>query len=140
MLRNVLTHNRVATGYGQPPNTYYDWTLGPVGQKEMHYALPAEMEARLRIEMFSNDVTKSLYRNDADPEGLAPDAGKSILTNFLVKQFHELEDALKPDLSRMSDFDFSPFPHCLDDFSCFTAKTIKARGPMTFLVKSSSPS
>ena len=97
-----LTTRRVSTGYGQPPTTLYDWTLAPTGPIESSFRLPTEVEGRLLIEKFSNNVTKALYSNIADPVGLANENERSVLTTFLQREYEDLELKLKADESCMS--------------------------------------
>lgn len=86
----------VATGYGLPPTTLYDWTLSPpvhsVEAKSLR--LPDEIVARLRIEKFCNKVTHRLYSNDRDPVGLASEDQRTTMTSFLAKDFEDLEAQL----------------------------------------------
>ena len=95
---------RVATGYGQPPPTVYDWTLAPAGMRESGFKLPDEMDARLRIEIFSDKVTKALYSNPSDPVGLAVHEQKSMLVNLLTRDLEELEQSVKSDMPGMSHY------------------------------------
>lgn len=85
----------VATGYGQPPATHYDWTLAPHGLKEGSFKLPEEAEARLLIERFCNKVTQILYSNDSDPVGLPSDTERSNMMRFLANDLQELQATLK---------------------------------------------
>ena len=90
---------RVATGYGQPPSTVYDWTLAPYGSNEANFKLHEDVEAILLIERFCNRVTKALYSNHLDSVGLVDDAQRSILMAFLVKDYQDLEEKLRPSTS-----------------------------------------
>ena len=94
---------RVATGYGQPPSTFYDWTLSPSGPNESSFKLPADVEGRLQIEVFSNKVTKFLYSNRLDPVGLASDSERSSFTRYLVRDLEDLEQKLKAHNSGMME-------------------------------------
>ena len=85
----------MATGYGQPPSTVYDWTLDPLGFDEANFKLPPEAERRILIERFCNKVTKTLYSNRLDPVGLADDAHRSVLTTLLARELEELEQKLR---------------------------------------------
>ncbi|KAL6714160.1 hypothetical protein ACLMJK_008654 [Lecanora helva] len=85
------TAQRVATGYGQPPSTFYDWTLTQASAFEEGFRLPPNSEGRLLIEKFCNKVTKALYSNYADPVGLAKDSERSVLTRFLARDYEYLE-------------------------------------------------
>ncbi|KAI4122738.1 MAG: hypothetical protein LQ347_006407, partial [Umbilicaria vellea] len=95
---NVVAQ-RVATGYGQPPSTYYDWSLITTNTSDANCKFPAEIEARLLIERFSDKVTRSLYSNRSDAVGLVDDAQRSILTTFLARDLEELEQKLQPSIS-----------------------------------------
>ena len=105
---------RVATGYGQPPSTFYDWTLAPFGVFEPGFILPKDAQNRLLIERFNNKVTEALYRNRSDPVGLASDEERSTLTKFLAQDYDEVERSLQiPDsctyhLQRGSFFQIHP--------------------------------
>ena len=90
-----LTYNRVATGYGQPPSTFYDWTLSQPDDGEDGFRLPPDAEGRLLIEKFSNKVTKALYSNPSDPVGLVKDNERSVLTRFLARDYELLEQTLQ---------------------------------------------
>ena len=83
----------VATGYGLPPATLYDWTLSPPidSMEAKSLRLPDEIEARLRIEKFCDKVTKRLYGNDRDPVGLAGEEQRAVTASFLARDFDELE-------------------------------------------------
>ncbi|KAL9099774.1 MAG: hypothetical protein Q9163_004773 [Psora crenata] len=89
------TYQRVATGYGQPPSTFYDWTLTPSGVFEPGFILPNDAQNRLMIERFSSKVTEALYRNYSDPVGLASEEERSTLTKFLAQDYEELERRLQ---------------------------------------------
>ena len=80
---------RVSTGYGQPPTTFYDWTLEPSGAVPAGFILPKDAQNRLLIERLSSRITQSLYRNDSDPVGLASEETRRAFTNIFV---HELKD------------------------------------------------
>ena len=90
---------RVSTGYGQPPGTLYDFTLAPTGPVDSSFRLPTEVEGRLLIERFSNNVTKALYSNPSDPVGLVNENERSVLTMFLQREYEDLEQKLKIDQS-----------------------------------------
>ncbi|MCJ1476255.1 hypothetical protein MMC13_004921 [Lambiella insularis] len=98
---NVVAQ-RVSTGYGLPTATLYDSTLGPSAMKDSGFDLPDDVDARLRIEIFSDKVTKALYRNPTDPVGLADPKGKSTIMSLLNAEFEELKDNLMPHLTPMN--------------------------------------
>ena len=107
MLIKKLIVLRVATGYGQPPSTVYDWTFNPSGLNEPSFKLPSDIERRLLIERFCNKVTKALYSNRLDPVGLIDDAQRSVLTSFLAREFEDLEERLATEMSCMSVINYS---------------------------------
>ena len=98
----MLKSLRVSTGYGQPPTTFYDWTLSPSGPNESSFKLPPEAESRLLIERFSNNVTKALYSNPLDPVGLANENARSVFTSLLQREIEDLEVKLGAEESRMT--------------------------------------
>jgi hypothetical protein len=86
----------VATGYGQPPCTLFDWTLGGGEVVDHNFKLPQDIETRLEIEKLSDKMTKTLYNNRRDPVGLSSDQERATLVSFLARDLEELEDRLKP--------------------------------------------
>ncbi|PWY73755.1 C6 transcription factor [Aspergillus sclerotioniger CBS 115572] len=90
-----IVAQRVATGYGQPPSTVYDWTLSSNESMDPNFRLPHDIRPRLEIEKFCDKVTKSLYTNRRDPVGLCSDQERSTLISFLSRDFDELENQLK---------------------------------------------
>lgn len=92
-----LNVKRVATGYGQPPSTFYDWTLAPSGAHEPSFRLSDDVYGRLLIEKFSNKVTKALYSNRLDPVGLVSDDERSVHTTFLSREYEDLQQKLQLD-------------------------------------------
>ena len=87
----------MATGYGQPPSTFYDWTLAPSGAHEPNFKLTDDVNGRLLIERFSNKVTKALYSNRLDPVGLVSDRERLVHTTFLAREYEDLEQKLQLD-------------------------------------------
>ncbi|KAL8810342.1 MAG: hypothetical protein Q9200_002662 [Gallowayella weberi] len=94
-----MVSQRVATGYGQPPSTVYDWALVPSVSSGGNYQLPEEVEIRLSIERFCNKVTRSFYTNRMDPVGLVSDEQRALMSDFLAHDFEEIESQLKPGTS-----------------------------------------
>ncbi|GMG07653.1 unnamed protein product [Aspergillus oryzae] len=94
---------QVATGYGQPPSTLYDWTLSSESL-DPNYKLPEGIRARLQIEKFCDQVTRALYTNHRDPVGLCNDQERSTLISFFSRDFDELESQLK------AQNDCEPYP------------------------------
>ncbi|GAB1206626.1 hypothetical protein APSETT445_005316 [Aspergillus pseudonomiae] len=89
-----IVAQRVATGYGQPPSTLYDWTLSSESL-DPNYKLPEGIRARLQIEKLCDKVTRALYINHRDPVGLCNDQERSTLISFFSRDFDELESQLK---------------------------------------------
>lgn len=82
----------MATGYGQPPSTFYDWTLEPSGAiVDPGFELPKAARNRLLIERFSSRVTEALYRNHSDPVGLASDDNRSTFVKMLSRDYEDVE-------------------------------------------------
>lgn len=86
----------VATGYGQPPCTWYDWTLSSQESMDANFKLPESIRHRLDIEKFCDKVTKALYTNRRDPVGLCSSQERSTLTSLLSRDLDDLETQLKP--------------------------------------------
>ena len=64
---------------------------------ESGFKLPAAMDARLRIEMIADKVTRSLYSTADDPVGLAGAAEKAAVTALLERELAACEQGLSPD-------------------------------------------
>lgn len=90
-MASVANRRRVATGYGQPPCTLYDWTLSSSDTIDPNFKLPESIKPRLEIERFCDKVTKLLYANRRDPVGLSSDQERSSLISFLSRDFDDLE-------------------------------------------------
>ncbi|KAL2812860.1 hypothetical protein BJX63DRAFT_421565 [Aspergillus granulosus] len=91
-----IVAQRVATGYGQPPCTLYDWTLSSQESMDPNFKLPESIRHRLEIEKFCDKVTKALYTNRRDPVGLCSSQERSTLTSLLSRDLDELETQLQP--------------------------------------------
>jgi hypothetical protein len=90
-----LTNVRVATGYGQPSNVLYDWTLSSKAAKsDTNFALPSAIDDHLRIERFAEKVSSTLYSNRQDPVGLACDGERHAYVRFLASEFADLEEEI----------------------------------------------
>ena len=95
-----IVAQRIATAYGQPPLTTYDWTLGPKPiENNPSYELPAPILNRLLIEKFVDRVTRALYMNDKDPVGLTNDKDRGQFIRLLLDNLDHLEDQLRKDAS-----------------------------------------
>ena len=92
----------MATGYGQPPSTLFDWTLSSTGSStDPNFWLPPEIKTRLDIEKFCDKVSKSLYINHRDPVGLLSDEERFVMSSILSRDFEDLDGQLKSDESCM---------------------------------------
>ncbi|KAM0112767.1 hypothetical protein ACP6JB_001505 [Aspergillus fumigatus] len=100
---SALTDSSVATGYGQPPSTLYDWTLSASGSVDPNFKLPEDIRRRLDVEIFCDKVTKTLYTNRRDPVGLCSDQERSTLISFLSRDFDDLEDQVKSRTDAITD-------------------------------------
>ncbi|KAJ5114678.1 transcriptional regulator family: Fungal Specific TF [Penicillium alfredii] len=86
---NIVAQN-VATGYGQPPSTIYDWALEPASLKDADYRLPDDLAIRLRIEKFCDRVTKALYSSKPEPAEFIS-AEKLVVVQILESELREME-------------------------------------------------
>jgi len=98
-----MVSQRIATAYGQPAQTVYDWTLGPKPiESNPNYELPAEIYSRLQIERFADRVSKTIYTNTGDPVGLRDDHTRSELVKLMNAELNELERKLESEQSESS--------------------------------------
>ncbi|KAL5337557.1 hypothetical protein BJX70DRAFT_231719 [Aspergillus crustosus] len=86
---NIVAQN-VATGYGQPPGTIYDWALEPGSLRDADYHPPDDLRTRLRIEKFCDRVTKSLYSSRPDPAEFIS-SEKLLIVQLLENELKEME-------------------------------------------------
>lgn len=91
----------MATGYGQPPSTIYDWALEPASLKDADYRLPDDLHIRLRIEKFCDRVTKSLYSSKPEPADFIS-TEKLVIAQVLESELREMEVQFGRDISRSS--------------------------------------
>ncbi|KAL4936060.1 hypothetical protein BDV06DRAFT_205763 [Aspergillus oleicola] len=98
-----IVAQRVATGYGQPPSTLYDWTLSSQESMDPNFKLPDNIRHRLDIEKFCDKVTRALYTNRQDPVGLCGSQERSTLTSLFSRDLDELETQLKPHNDYITD-------------------------------------
>ncbi|KAJ5247648.1 hypothetical protein N7468_002631 [Penicillium chermesinum] len=97
---NIVAQN-VATGYGQPPSTMYDWALEPASLKDADYRLPDELAVRLRIEKFCDRVTKALYSSKPEPvEFISPE--KLIIIQILENELRDMEVEFRETISAIN--------------------------------------
>ncbi|ERF76850.1 hypothetical protein EPUS_07640 [Endocarpon pusillum Z07020] len=90
-----IVAQRVATGYGQPANTLYDWTLSSkAANTDSNFTLPSPVADHLRIERFSQKVSSTLYSNRQNPVGLASDTERQAYVNLLASDFADLEEEI----------------------------------------------
>lgn len=97
---NIVAQN-VATGYGQPPSTIYDWALEPASLKDADYRLPTDLTIRLRIEKFCDRVTKALYSSKPEP-GEFISAEKLVIVQILESELREMEVEFGRDISAIN--------------------------------------
>lgn len=86
----LLTHDSVATGYGQPPGTIYDWALEPASLRDADYHLPEDLRIRLRVEKFCDRVTRALYSSKPEPTEFIS-AEKLLIVQLLESELREME-------------------------------------------------
>lgn len=94
---------RVATAYGQPANTLYDWTLASKPDADESFRLPAAILNPLLIEQFIDKVSKTLYTNRHDPVGLGADHERTTYVSFLSEDFEDLQERLRSDSSPITN-------------------------------------
>ncbi|KAJ5650964.1 transcriptional regulator family: Fungal Specific TF [Penicillium longicatenatum] len=97
---NMVAQN-VATGYGQPPSTMYDWALEPGSLKDADYHLPPELAIRLRIEKFCDRVTKALYSSKPDP-GEFTSREKLVVVQILESELRDMEVEFGQEISAIN--------------------------------------
>jgi hypothetical protein len=90
----------VATSYGQPPSTIYDWALEPASLKDADYHLPENLAIRLRIEKFCDRVAKSLYSSKPEPAEFVS-AEKLVIVQILESELKEMELQFGQEISGM---------------------------------------
>ncbi|KAF4769229.1 hypothetical protein HAV15_008951 [Penicillium sp. str.  len=86
---NIVAQN-VATGYGQPPSTIYDWALEPASLRDADYRLPDDLATRLRIEKFCDRVTKALYSSKPEPAEFIS-ADKLVVVQVLESELRDMD-------------------------------------------------
>lgn len=97
----MFTHSSsVATGYGQPSSTIYDWAMEPPSLKDADYHLPGDLAIRLRIEKFCDRVTKALYSSKPEP-GEFTSTEKLVIVQILESELREMEVEFGRDISGM---------------------------------------
>ncbi|OQD80904.1 hypothetical protein PENANT_c031G02739 [Penicillium antarcticum] len=97
---NIVAQN-VATGYGQPPSTIYDWALEPASLRDADYRLPQDLAIRLRIEKFCDRVTKALYSSKPEPAEFVS-ADKLVVVQILESELREMEVEFGRDISAIN--------------------------------------
>ncbi|KAJ5894996.1 hypothetical protein N7495_006687 [Penicillium taxi] len=97
---NIVAQN-VATGYGQPPSTIYDWALEPASLKDADYHLPDDLAIRLRIEKFCDRVTKSLYSSKPEQAEFIS-VEKLVLVQILESELREMEVEFGQEISAIN--------------------------------------
>ncbi|PLB39289.1 transcription factor domain-containing protein [Aspergillus candidus] len=97
---NIVAQN-VATGYGQPPGTIYDWALEPASLRDADYSPPEDLQTRLRIEKFCDRVTKSLYSSKPEPAEFIS-AEKLLIVQLLENELRDMEVELGRNISHIN--------------------------------------
>lgn len=116
MVGITLTSNRIATGYGQPPSTFYDWTLDQDPTADRGFILPKDAQNRLLIERFSSKVTQALYRDETDPVGLVSEDKRRSLVKIFERDYRDVEARLTdPDHCKPPSKPFLPLVPCEKD-------------------------
>lgn len=90
----------VATGYGQPPSTIYDWALEPASLNDADYHPSDDLRIRLRIEKFCDRVTKALYSSKPEAADFVS-SEKLLIVQLLENELKEMEVEFSRDISRM---------------------------------------
>lgn len=88
----------MATGYGQPPSTIYDWALEPASLKDAGYRIPDDLKVRLRIEKFCDRVTKALYSSKPDSADFIS-TEKLMIVRLLEGELMDMEADFGRDIS-----------------------------------------
>jgi hypothetical protein len=101
---NIVSQS-VGTGYGQPATTLYDWTLAIRPGDPGPFTLSSELEARLQIERFADKVSKEMYSNASDPQGVSGDELRAMLTRLFKREYNDLQGSIlsRKDLSPLVD-------------------------------------
>jgi hypothetical protein len=87
---NIVSQS-VGTGYGQPATTLYDWTLAIRPGIDGPFTLSPELESRLQIERFNDKVSKEMFSNASDPQGVSGDELRAMLTRIFKREFNDLQ-------------------------------------------------
>jgi len=91
---NIVSQH-IATAYGQPSETIYDWTLTTLSQPTSISRSPLdEIYYLLQIERFVDKVSRKFYNNSADPLGVASDQERATWISLLNEDYKELEGHL----------------------------------------------
>ena len=99
---NIVAQS-LATGYGQPASTLYDWTLAVRPGQDGPFTLSPELECRVQIEKLCDEVSKDMYSNATDPRGVAGDEVRASFMRSLRRKFTEAQ------VSILSRDDISPY-------------------------------
>ncbi|KAL5342438.1 hypothetical protein BJX70DRAFT_410489 [Aspergillus crustosus] len=97
---NIVAQN-VATGYGQPPGTIYDWALEPAVLQDADYYPSEELQVRFHIEKFCDHVSRSLYNSRPDPTNVIS-TEKLLIVQLLENELKEIELRFKQNLSQIN--------------------------------------
>lgn len=108
-LRFLNSFSSVATGYGQPPGTIYDWALEPTSLRDADYHPTDDLRIRLRIEKFCDRVTKALYSSKPDPAEFIS-SEKLLIVQLLESELKDMEVDFGRTVSRMFPPRKTPWP------------------------------
>ncbi|KAL2844369.1 hypothetical protein BJY01DRAFT_263996 [Aspergillus pseudoustus] len=97
---NMVAQN-VATGYGQPSGTVYDWALEPTSLQNAGYYPSEDLCVRFRIEKFCDHVTRSLYNGQLDGATFIT-TEKLLIVQLLENELREIESGAGKDITGMS--------------------------------------
>jgi Fungal specific transcription factor domain len=92
VLCNVVAQN-ISTGFGQPPDTVYDATLKqPLNAgSDLDWAKLADIRARLEIERTADQVTRTIYTPQENPQSSHGDLALFAKVDILAQSIKDLE-------------------------------------------------
>ncbi|KAE8377185.1 hypothetical protein BDV26DRAFT_264046 [Aspergillus bertholletiae] len=97
---NIVAQN-IATGYGQPPGTIYDWVFEPSSLQDAGYYPSEDLRTRLYIEKFCDRITKSLYNSKPDPtEFIKPE--RLLIVQLLENELRDMEASFGRNISHIN--------------------------------------
>jgi hypothetical protein len=92
VLCNVVAQN-ISTGFGQPPDTVYDATLKqPLNAgSDLDWAKLTDIRARLEIERTADQVTRTIYTPQENPQSSHGDLALFAKVDILAQSIKDLE-------------------------------------------------